>query len=199
MCSLVSAEPSARGCGVPASRPCGVTRSDSFSTPLRPPCSSCGSPALTKAERRLSKTRSTAAVLMGVGSRSALPGHAAGEHLDEHGQVPAQAVEGMPEGGGRVVLEEVMPRPGGEVPCERHGEQPPPVPGEQRAAGEGEREQRADYMQAARDRVGVLAEVVRIELAKTREARRLSGERLCHRGPDPWRGDPKRRASVSGT
>src|SRR6202035_5477084 len=100
MCSLVSADPSRGGCGVGASRPFGNTRSDSFSTPLRPPCRICGSPALTRADRRRSKTRSMPALLMGAALRSALPAHAAREHLGQHGEVPPQAVERIAESGG---------------------------------------------------------------------------------------------------
>ena len=48
------------GAAVRARLPSGSTRSDSFSTPLRPPCRICGSPPLTRLERRRSKTRSIA-------------------------------------------------------------------------------------------------------------------------------------------
>src|SRR4051812_34387277 len=93
MCSFVSAEPSERGCDERARSPFGLTRSDSFSTPFRPPCRICGSPLLIRAERRRSKTRSTLALGMG-----ALPAQLAGEHVAEHGEVPAQAVDRMAEG-----------------------------------------------------------------------------------------------------
>src|SRR6187549_1355437 len=66
MFSLVSAEPSARGCGVCAMRPSGVTRSDSRSTPLRPPWMIPGSPLLISAASVCSNLRSMAA-LMGAG------------------------------------------------------------------------------------------------------------------------------------
>src|SRR6185436_1616100 len=65
MCSLVSAEPSARGCGVCARRPSAVTRSDSFSTPFLPPWTICGSPLLTSAASVCSNLRSMAALMRG--------------------------------------------------------------------------------------------------------------------------------------
>src|SRR5688572_9327303 len=65
MCSLVSADPSARGCGVCAICPSGVTRSDSFSTPLRPPWMISGSPLLISAARVCSNLRSMAAFMRG--------------------------------------------------------------------------------------------------------------------------------------
>jgi hypothetical protein len=65
MFSLVSALPSAAGCGVLAMRPSGVTRSDSFSTPLRPPWMICGSPLLISAARVCSNLRSMAALMWG--------------------------------------------------------------------------------------------------------------------------------------
>ena len=43
-----------RGCAVCAMRASGVTRRDSFSTPLRPPCRICGSPLLISAASRRS-------------------------------------------------------------------------------------------------------------------------------------------------
>src|SRR5262245_25630577 len=64
MGSLVSAEPSSRGCGVCARAPSAVTRRDSFSTPLRPPCSHSGWPLPTRAERRFSKERSIAGFIV---------------------------------------------------------------------------------------------------------------------------------------
>src|ERR1700731_4233446 len=119
MCSLVSADPNGGGCGVRARRPCGNTPSDSFSTPLRPPCRICGSPALISAERRRSKTRAMPVLLMGTSLRSALPAHAAREHLGQHGEVPAQAVERIAESGRRVAFEKKVPYPGGQVAAER--------------------------------------------------------------------------------
>ena len=53
----------AAGCGVCAMRPSGVTRSDSFSTPLRPPWRICGSPLLISAARTCSNLRSMAALM----------------------------------------------------------------------------------------------------------------------------------------
>lgn len=58
MCSLVSADPRARGCGVAAMRPLGLTRRDSFSRPLRPPCSAAAARWFTSPDRRRSKVRS---------------------------------------------------------------------------------------------------------------------------------------------
>src|SRR3954469_22300245 len=99
ICSFVSAEPSARGCAVPARSPFGVTRRDSFSTPLRPPWRICGSPLLISAERRRSKTRSTLVLAIG-----ALPGQLAGQDVTQHGEVPAQAVDRVAKGGGPVLF-----------------------------------------------------------------------------------------------
>src|ERR1700686_5153813 len=183
MCSLVSADPSSGGGGVGASRPFGNTRSDSFSTPLRPPCRICGSPALIRAERRRSKTRSMPALLIGAASRSALPAHAAREHLGQHGEVPTQAVERIAESGRRVAFEKKVPRPRGQVAGERHRQQPRPAGGNHRAGGDRDREQRTAHVQPARGAVAVFAEIIRIELAKAREARRRrSGWRggSCH-------------------
>src|ERR1700740_12758 len=186
MCSLVSAEPSAAGCGVcarwapgatrsaPAGCgvcarwPSGVTRSDSFSTPLRPPCRICGSPLLTREARRRSKTRSMETLLMGPVAAKPLPAHAARQHLVQHGEVAAQAVERMGEGCGGVFLEEVMAHPCEGVAGNRHRPQQRQAPAEERAGGEPEREQRAAHVQAARRAVAVLAEIERIELAKAR-------------------------------
>src|ERR1700733_1167026 len=64
MCGLVSAEPSAGGCGVCAMRPSGVTRSDSRSRPRLPPASNCCSRLLLKAASRRSNTRSTPGALI---------------------------------------------------------------------------------------------------------------------------------------
>src|SRR5262245_58867147 len=113
-CSFVSAEPSARGCDERARSPFGVTRRDSFSTPLRPHWRIWGSPLLSRAERRRSKTRST--LLLGIG---ALPAQLAGQHVAQHREVAAQAVEGMAEGGRPVLLEEEVTDPGKQVSGER--------------------------------------------------------------------------------
>src|SRR5688572_6212942 len=72
MLSLVSALPSARGCGDCAMRPSGVTRRDSFSTPRLPPCRTSGSPLLMSAARVRSNVLSMAA-LMGPGILPAGP------------------------------------------------------------------------------------------------------------------------------
>src|SRR6185312_5014234 len=178
MCSLVSAEPSTTGCGVCASWPSGMTRSDSFSTPLRPPCRICGVPPLTKADRRLSKTRSMPGRLM-MSLRLPLPARAARKHLEQHGEIPAQTVERMAERGRRVVLEEEVPGPRRQVARRHRAQQPRPAPARERERGAGERQQRAGQVQPARGAVGVLRKVVRVELAEVREARlhRWSGGR----------------------
>src|SRR5450432_1768160 len=59
MFSLVSGAPSAKGWRVRASSPAGSTRSDSRSTPLRPPRSTPRSPELTRPASRLSNFLST--------------------------------------------------------------------------------------------------------------------------------------------
>src|SRR5258706_4731219 len=61
MCGLHSAEPSARGWRRADTRPAGVTRMPSRSSPRRPPASAPRSRLLTSAARRRSKRRSTAA------------------------------------------------------------------------------------------------------------------------------------------
>src|SRR6266446_5870833 len=157
MCSLVSADPSSGGCAVAARCPCGNTRSDSFSTPLRPPCRICGSPPLTRAERCRSNTRSMPVLLMGAAFRSALPAHAAREHLGQHGEVPTQAVERIAESGRRVAFEKKVPHPRGQVAGERHRQQPRPAGGNHRAGGDRDREQRTAHVQPARGAVAVFA------------------------------------------
>src|SRR5215472_11584606 len=160
MCSLVSADPSAAGCGACARWPSGVTRSDSFSTPLRPPCRTCGSPLLTREARRRSKTRSMAALLMGFASKP-LPAHAARQHLVEHPEVRAEAVERMGEGRGPVLLEEAVPHPREGVARHRHRPEQRQAPAQERGGRERERQQRAAHVQAARRAVAVLAEIER--------------------------------------
>src|SRR6202522_2177630 len=59
MCSLVSGAPRAGGWRVCAMSPEGETRSDSFSTPLRPPRSTPRSPELTSPASRRSNNLST--------------------------------------------------------------------------------------------------------------------------------------------
>src|ERR1700733_9913462 len=59
MCSLVNGAPRASGWRVSAIAPSGDTRSDSFSTPLRPPRNIPRSPELTSPARRRSKFLST--------------------------------------------------------------------------------------------------------------------------------------------
>src|SRR6201999_1555611 len=59
MCSLVNGAPSASGWRVCAIMPSGETRSDSFSTPLRPPRNTARSPELTSPASRRSKLLST--------------------------------------------------------------------------------------------------------------------------------------------
>src|SRR5579872_3409420 len=112
MCSLVSAEPSDRGCGVRASLPSVETRKDSFSTPLAPPCRICGSPLLMRLAKRRSKSRSIALAPMvsvarrvsqecGVGDRSvgghplalpALAGPVARKPHAHCARIPAEAL-----------------------------------------------------------------------------------------------------------
>src|SRR5205823_14172524 len=91
----------------------------------------------------------------------------------------------MTEGGRRVALEEVMPHPGRKIARERRAEEPRPASGEQRGEGDRDREQRAADVQAARDRVAVLAEVIGIELAKAREGRRPRAHRCRRDRCDP--------------
>src|ERR1700691_4001401 len=59
MCSLVSGAPRASGCRVCTMSPPGETRSDSFSTPLRPPRNTPRSPELMSPARRRSNSLST--------------------------------------------------------------------------------------------------------------------------------------------
>src|SRR5271155_4217595 len=59
MCSLLSGAPRLSGWRVSAMCPSGRTRKDSFSTPLRPPRNTDGSPELTRPARRRSKFLST--------------------------------------------------------------------------------------------------------------------------------------------
>src|SRR5690554_2100817 len=120
MLSFVNDEPSARGCGVCAMRPSGVTRNDSFSTPLRPPCSTSGCPLLMSAARRRSNTRSMTALIMDF--PGGLPADPARQHFAQHAEIAAQAVERIPECGGPVALEEEVPDPRERVP--RHGHDP---------------------------------------------------------------------------
>src|SRR2546429_4751765 len=91
----------------------------------------------------------------------------------------------MTEGGRHVALEEVMPHPGRKIARERRAEEPRPASGDQRGEGDREREQRAADVQAARDRVAVLAEVIGIELAKAREGRRPPAHRCRRHRCDP--------------
>src|SRR5579871_4882414 len=93
MCSCVSAEPSARGCGRCEIRPAADTRSDSFSTPFRPPTSTARSPEFTSPARWRSKRRS----MRDAGTR--LPG---GKRIDIVKERPAAASGGGPAGSGQL-------------------------------------------------------------------------------------------------
>src|SRR6059058_1069824 len=101
----------------------------------------------------------------------------------------------MTEGGRHVALEEVMPHPGRKIARERRAEEPRPASGDQRGEGDREREQRAADVQAARDRVAVLAEVIGIELAKVGGGRRTGADVTAappDRGPQPPRSRAER-------
>src|SRR5580658_6256625 len=165
MCSLVSAEPSAAGCGVCARCPSGATRSDSFSTPLSPPCSTCGSPLLMSAARRLSKTRSMARLL------TPSPAHAAAEHLEHHPQVAGQTVERMRERCGSVFLEDVVAQPCKAVAGDRYRCEQCIAAARERRDEQRHGEHGAAHVQPARGAVGVLAQIERVEVAKARVPR----------------------------
>src|SRR3990172_186081 len=60
MCACASAEPSAAGCGVPATLPSGCTRSDSFSMPRRMPRRRAPASGRRRSSRRLIGTRRSA-------------------------------------------------------------------------------------------------------------------------------------------
>src|SRR5580658_6630639 len=123
-----------------------------------------------RAARRLSKTRSMPGLLMRV-AFGPLPGHAAGQHLGEHEDIPAQAVKRMAEGCRGVALEEKMPEPRGQVAGERYGKQRDPAAAQQRRSADQQRQYRAAYVQAAAGGVAVLLEVIGVELAESCESR----------------------------
>src|SRR6187401_157746 len=89
--------------------PSGETRSDSFSTPFKPPCRTRGSRALIREASRRSNARSMPELLMLMlwGSEP----DAADQDVAEHHEVAGEAVPGMRERRGTVVLEEEVTDP----------------------------------------------------------------------------------------
>src|SRR5579863_3298279 len=125
MCSLVSADPSSRGCAVRARLPSGMTRSDSFSTPLRPPCSICGWPLLTRLDWRRSKTRSMPGLLMMLATLAQRPQQAAADAQGEGGERrAAAALQNEERGGGDGRVKTVVHPLGPERVVERRGKNP---------------------------------------------------------------------------
>src|SRR6185503_5495439 len=101
----------------------------------------------------------------------------ANQDVAEHHEVAREAVPGMRESRGTVVLEEEVTDPREPVAGERRGQQP------QRCAGDRSREQRrehersADEMQPAAHWMAVLGQVERIELREAAETALRGGRR----------------------
>src|SRR5690348_8227258 len=104
-----------------------------------------------------------------------LNGDLALQCLPEHHPIADQAVHRMAESGRAILLVEEMAGPGEPVPAQRHADQPPGIAGCDRDGDPRDHQPRADEVQAPAAAIGVLAEVVRIELAEAGEVRRHGG------------------------
>ena len=94
---------------------------------------------------------------------------AAGEGIPQHDPVPEEAVQGVPERGGTVLLEEEMAYPGEAVPGQRQGQQQPAVHGDDGQGEQQQNQQAAAVMQAAADVIAVLAQIEGVELGEGSE------------------------------
>src|SRR5690349_4010072 len=93
--------------------------------------------------------------------------------LPPHAKVAGEAVERMPEGGGPVVLEQEVTQPREAVAAGHRTEQEPQVAGGDECQQAQHRSPGADVVERARYRVTVFAQVERVELRETAEARIL--------------------------
>src|SRR3989304_3942787 len=85
----------------------------------------------------------------------------------------------MPEGGRAILLEEEVADPGESITAEQRGQQERRLAAQHGSRSQQQHPAAADEMQAPRDRVAVLAEIERIELAE-------AGEAGHARAPGPW-------------
>src|SRR5262245_26766701 len=90
----------------------------------------------------------------------------AGEHVLPHHPIAHETPQRVSEGGGAVLLEEIVTDPREGIAAEQAGQQPPEVQRRERVQQEAEAERGADEMQPPAGAVGVLAEVEGIELAE---------------------------------
>src|SRR5690348_9456256 len=93
------------------------------------------------------------------------------QDLPEHHPVADQAVERMPERGRAVLLVDEVAEPGESVAAKRCAEQPPRVPEDDGQHDRRDHQPGTCEVQAPAAAIGVLAEIVRIELAEAGEAR----------------------------
>src|SRR5690348_13579904 len=110
-----------------------------------------------------------------------LNGDLAPQHLPEHHPVSEQAVERVLEGRGAILLVHEMTEPGEPVAAQRCADQPPGIAGCDRNDDPRDHQPRADEVQTPAATIGVLAEIVRIELAEAGEVQRRHGSALGER------------------
>jgi len=98
--------------------------------------------------------------------------------------VPDETEQGILEGGGPVVLEEVVPYPGEGVALDERDCNEPPVLGDHGADEQHGGYGRADEVQTAADGITVLAEIERIEVGKSAIGLHVAVAHDCkiHRG-----------------
>src|SRR6187397_751983 len=106
------------------------------------------------------------------------------QHVAEHHEVAREAVPGVGERRGTVVLEEEVTDPCEPVAGERHTEQPDRSTRQRGCEQRCNHEHRADEMQPATHRIAVLGQIERIEVREAAEAALRGGRRGgSHGGP----------------
>src|SRR5690242_11856621 len=105
------------------------------------------------------------------------------QYLEEHHPVTAQAVERVPEGSRAILLVNEVTEPGEPVPAQRDADQPPRVARHDRDEQARDHQPGAEEVRQPAAAIGVLAEIVGIELAKAGKTRLHGGAVLLRPFP----------------